>query len=362
MADWEARLGLECPDLAKPRRGRRRHVGNVVDEQVETGVEPSEDAIEEVDQPFALQHIGDLDRLGEAQSLGMVLVDGIADAEWIIGPNLGADLLVDHAQEPHPVFQGAAEFVAAAIDHGRQKLSYQVAAGHGLDAIKPALTRPAGGLAELAHDARDIVAIHLMGEVAVIVLARMRGAERGKPRAYRSVRPPADMRDLTHHCCAMAMNARGKFLKDRNDRIAREIELRAAPTRIGGDTGGAAEHRQRQTAFRLLLVIALIGFERISAVVEGGLVAGAHDPVAQIEPADPQRPQQRIRLPRASVAAPVGSPDGFHSSMSLSRLLFRAKPYAGPSALRMASTHCFKGGVGSTLYFQLVSSIVSEPS
>lgn len=133
-----------------------------------------------------------------------------------------------------------------------------------------------------------------------------------------------------------------------DDRIARYVELRAAPAGIGGDARRAAEHRQRKSAFRLLLVIALIGVQRMSALVEGGLVAGAHDPVAQRERPQLQRPQQRIGLPC------------WRGGWIF--LLHIRAAYAGPRALRMASTHCFKGGVGSTLYFQLVSSTVSEPS
>lgn len=53
-----------------------------------------------------------------------------------------------------------------------------MAAGHRLDAVEPAIPRAARRLAEVAHDARDIVAIDLMGEVAVIVFTGMRRAER----------------------------------------------------------------------------------------------------------------------------------------------------------------------------------------
>ncbi len=241
-----------------------------------------------------LQHVGDLDRLGEAQTILVILIDRVADADRVIAADFSADFLMGHAQEAHPVFKRAAEFVRAAVDNRRQELPDQMAAGHRLDTVEPTFSRPPRRLAELTHDARDIVAVHLMGEVAVIVLAGMGGTERGEPRTDGGIRATPDMRDLAHERRTVAMDALGEGAEQRDDRIVRYVELRAAPARIGRDAGRAAEHRQRKPAPRLFLMIMLIGFQRMSALIKRGLVAGAHYPVAQGEPAKLQRQQQRI--------------------------------------------------------------------
>lgn len=87
------------------------------------------------------------------------------------------------------------------------------------------------------------------------------------------------MRDLAHQRRAVLMNALGELLQIRDDRVGADIELAEDVGRIRGHIGRPAEHRERDTAPGLALVIELVTLRRHSVDFQPAGVAGAHDAV-----------------------------------------------------------------------------------
>ena len=71
-----------------------------------------------------------------------------------------------------------------------------------------------------------------------------------------------------------------KLLQVWNDLVDADVQLAEDVRRVGGDVGGPPEHRQRNAALRLLLVIELVALRRHAVVLEPARMARTHDPIA----------------------------------------------------------------------------------
>ena len=157
---------------AGEKRGHRRgHPRHAVDRELDLGVHPAVDGVEEVDGPECLEYPGDLDTLLEVESVLAGLVDHEPDADDEVVADRLADRLVHHQPEAAPVRHRAAEPVGAAVRRRRQELSDEVGAGERLDAVEPAFPAPDRGPGIVGDDPLDVVLVHLARERPVQRLA-----------------------------------------------------------------------------------------------------------------------------------------------------------------------------------------------
>ena len=92
----------------------------------------------------------------------------------------------------------------------------------------------------------------------------------------------------------MGVDARGELLQDRHHAVVTKIDLAERRRTVGGDTGGTAEHGERQTALGLLLMVELVALPRQSVLDIVGRVRRAHHPVLEGQVLQPERLQQRV--------------------------------------------------------------------
>ena len=169
---------------------------------------------------LALEQLGEPHAFLEADALLDVLVDHEADADDVVVADPLADGLVHHQAEARAVLQRAAEGVGAAVGARRQELADQMAAGHGLAAVEPALLAAPGGGGVVGDDAVDVVPVHLAREVAMAAFAD-RGRRHGRqPVHRRRGGAPAEMRDLAHDRGAVAVDAPREGLQVGDDGVA----------------------------------------------------------------------------------------------------------------------------------------------
>jgi hypothetical protein len=121
--------------------------------------------------------------------------------------------------------------VCAAVRSRRQKLTDEMAAGDGLNAIQAPFLAPLCRAGIVADHTLDVVLVHLARKIAVASLADRGRPHRRQPVHGERVGAPAEVRDLAHDGCAARMDAIGKLAQMRNDGIVRDIDLPAAPTR-----------------------------------------------------------------------------------------------------------------------------------
>src|SRR5262249_49647119 len=149
------------------RRDRLGHAGHVVLGERQVSIHAAEDAIEEVDQPRALEYAGDLEAFLEIDPVRGPLVDDEANAYDHVVAYLAPNLLVNQQGERGAVLGRSPELMGSAVGGGREELPDQVPAGHGLEPVEPALFAAARGLAVGFHDPVDVGAIHLLRDAPV---------------------------------------------------------------------------------------------------------------------------------------------------------------------------------------------------
>ncbi len=135
--------------------------------------------------------------------------------------------------------------------------------------------------------------LHLLGDRAACRFAPGRGGHGRQPVLGIPAGAPAHMGELDHQRGAMGVDAVGEFAEIRDDAVIGDGDLVPGRGRTVHRHGGrAAEHGQADAALGLLLVIELIAQLRLALRAVGRRMAGAHDPVADRQALDRQRPKQ----------------------------------------------------------------------
>ena len=203
------------------------------------------------------------------------------ESDQEVVPDPPTDLLQDLQAEPGPVLEAPAVLVCAPVDERRPELVDEMALGEQLGAVEPALLAAPRGVAERAHHAPDVVAVHLLRKRAVRGLAHHRGGEGRQPVLHVPQRAMPHVRDLAHDGAAVAVHALGELPQHGDDRVVADVDLTERGGRIGRDVRRASEHGEREPPLRLLLVVELVAQLRVPVLDVPGGVAGAHDPVPE---------------------------------------------------------------------------------
>ena len=215
---------------AGEERGHRRgHPRHAVDRELDLGVHPAVDGVEEVDGPGCLEDPGDLDALVEVEAVLAGLVDHEPDADDEVVADRLADRLVHHQPEAAPVRHRAAEPVGAAVRRRRQELSDEVGAGERLDAVEPAFPAPDRGPGVVGDDPLDVVLVHLPRERPVQRLAQRRRSDRRKPRPRVGLAATSDMGHLAHDAGAAGMDAGGEPPEVLDHALVVQVDLGEVP-------------------------------------------------------------------------------------------------------------------------------------
>jgi hypothetical protein len=170
------------------------------------GVAPrgAEDHVEVVDQAHAVERTGDLDAGFEVVSAVVVLEHVHPDAEAPVGPDLGTDGPERLLGEPEPARQVAAVLVRALVGHRRDEPLVQVVVVHvQLEDVEAGVDRRPRREAVLLHEGLDLAP----GQ-HVRHLVRERGADHRR----RTVRIPADHRELRGGECSRLVHDVGEAL------------------------------------------------------------------------------------------------------------------------------------------------------
>ena len=277
------------------KRGHGRgHPRHAVHRELDLGVHAAVDGVEEVDGAGRLKDPGDLQAVLEVEAVLTGLVDHEPDADDEVVAHRLADRLVHHQPEPAAVLDRAAEPVGAAIGRGRQELPDEVRAGQGLDAVEPAVPAPRGGAGVVGDDPLDVVLVHLPCERPMQGLAHGGRPDGCEPRAGVGLAAAAHVGDLAHQVCTAGVDALGESPEVLDDTLVVQVDLREVPLGVGGDVRRAAEHRERDPAPGLRLVVPLVALRGHPALGEAARMAGAHDAVAEGEMLQRERLEQRV--------------------------------------------------------------------
>ena len=290
----QAHRAPEFADTGEPGRDRGGHARHILDCKRALGVHPAVDGIKEVEHSGALEQTGHLDAFLQREPILAALVDHIAHADDEFVAGLTADLLQYHQGEAAAVLARAAKIVGTPVGHGGEELADQVSASKHLDAVEPAVAAATGRRPIGFHYATDVVLVHFLREAAMQRLANRRRCDGWQPMRRVRLTAPAEMRDLHHQGSAMRMDALGEALQIRNDGVGTDIQLTENIGRIDIHIGRAAEHRQRDAALGLLLMIELVGFGWQAADFKPAGVTRAHDPIFEYERFDLQWLQKWI--------------------------------------------------------------------
>ena len=252
------------------------------------------DDVDEVDEPRRFQPPQHLQAGRRVDAAGHRLVDGHADAD----DEASADALTDggeHAQpEAHAVVERPAVLVGAPVGERRPELVEQVAVGLDLDAVHAAGLHPLGGVGVLADDAVDVPVLGLLGHRPVSRLAQRRRGEHGQPVVLRPPGAPAEVGELDHAGGAVLVDLVGHPPDPRHDGVVVGVQVAERRRAVLGDHRRARRHRHPDAALGLLDVVqpVAIGGHAVDGVRR--LVRRREHPVAQRQPLQLERGQQRI--------------------------------------------------------------------
>ncbi len=170
-------LALEGGGLLEPGRHRALDARHVVEREVHGAIHAPVDRIPEIEEAGSLQNPRDFQALLEAKPLLLAhaFINHEAEADEEIIADALANGLVDGERKPAAVFQRPAPAIGALVHGGREELAHHVPAAERLDAVEPAFLAAPRRIRVLADDAGDIVLVHLLGEGAMLSLARGRG-------------------------------------------------------------------------------------------------------------------------------------------------------------------------------------------
>ena len=276
-----------------------------------------EDEVEIVDGTGIGEGPGDFDAVVLADAVRAHLAAAGADADdEVVGHRL-AHRRHDLQAEAHAALEVAAPAVGAGVGDGREELVDQVAVGEDLAAVQAALVAPPRRRGVGGDDPLDVLVLHGAGIAAVLGFAQARGADRGDPVVGMPDGAPAHVGDLADQRGAVPVDALRKRLEVGDDGIVADVDLAAEDGgRIGCDVAGTAEHRQRQAALCLFLVVELVAQVRLAVLGITRRMGGAHDAVLERQPLQAEGLQQGIvhagqpLLQAWSIAAAISGPCG----------------------------------------------------
>ena len=220
------------------------------------------------------------------------LVPHHPESDEEVVPDPPAYLLQHFQTEPSPVPEAPAVLVGPAVDERRPELVDEMPLGEELGAVEPAFLAAPRGIAERAHHPPDVVAVHLLRERAMRMLAHHRGGERRQPVLHVPQRAVAHVRDLAHDGAAVPVHALGELPEHGDNRVVADVDLAEGGWRVRRDVRRTPEHGEREPSLRLLLVVELIPKLRVPVLNVPGGMAGAHDPVPERHVAKPERLQK----------------------------------------------------------------------
>ena len=237
--------------------------------------------VEEVDESGVDVQARNLHGLVFAQTLVQQLVHGEAHADQEATARALAHRLERLQGEPGAVGETTPVAVGTAVHRGRPELAAEVPEHRELAAVEPALSCPARGGGEVADDPLDVVLVHGLRERTVCGLAHRRRRDGREPAVRAPAGTPPHVGDLDHRRAAVAVESFRERLQPRDDAVIAEVDLSERRRRVDRDRRRPAEHRQREPASGLLLVIAPIPLLRHAVLGVGRRVRRAHDPVLQ---------------------------------------------------------------------------------
>ena len=180
------------------------------------------------------------------------------------------------------------------IRRRREELPDEMGAGQGLDAVEPAVPASGSRSGVVGYDPRDVMLVHLPRERPVQRLAQRGRPDRCEPCPGVRLAASAHVAYLAHEAGAAGVDALRELLQVLDDALVVQVDLRKVPLRIGRNVGRSAEHRERDPALRLHLVIPLVALRGHPALGETARVAGAHDAVPEGEMLQSESLKQRI--------------------------------------------------------------------
>ena len=216
-------------------------------------------------------------------------------------------------------------------------------AGQGLDAVEPTVPAPHGGSGIVADDPLDVVLVHLPRERPVQRLAQRGRPDRRKLCSGVGLAAAAHMGDLAHEVGPAGMDALRETLEVLDHALVVQVDLREVPLRIGGDVRRPAEHRERDSALGLRLVIPLVALRGHAALGEAAGMAGAHDAVAKGEVLQRERPEQRIVGEHFRAGRGLGHVNGLRCGSEGRRAPGRGEGYGVQPAVVNRRSRCAPG-------------------
>ena len=298
MEHRQADFALEGADLREPGRDGRCHAGHVVGRERRFSVHAPVDRVEKIDVAGVLEHPRDRDGVLEGEAGRIGFVDHVAEAYDEHVSDLPPDLLEHHQPQAAAVLKRAPERIRAPVRLRRQELADEMPAAKHLDAVEPALATALGCRAVRLHHACDVVLVHLLRKAAVQRLADGGGADRRQPVRGIGLTAAAQMRNLAHERRPMGVDALRELLEVWNNLVDADVELPENVRRVGRDVRGAPEHRERDPALGLLLVIELVALLRKTVDLQPGRMARAHNPIFQYQILDLKGLQQGVLAQR----------------------------------------------------------------
>ncbi len=292
----EGRHPRRGPHLAgkiEMRRRARAHAGDDMGERL-LGVDMAANDVDEIDQAGGGEALRDRNALLAREAALPVLVADHprADEEAVADPL--ADGREDLEAEAHAVFERPAIVVVAPVGGWRPELVDQVPVAFELEAIEARGFDPLGAVGVRRDDAGDVPVLHDLGEGAVRRLAHVGRRYHRQPVRLVPVGPPAEMGHLDHYRRAMGVHVVREFGEPADDLVLVEEDVAEGLRAVGGDHGGAADHGQRDAAFRLFRVVEPVALLRHAVFGIGRLMRGRHQAVAKMKVLEPVWLHQRI--------------------------------------------------------------------
>ena len=236
----------------------------------------------------------DLDAVLVAQPAFEHLVPRHPDAYDEVVAHLPAHRFHQLESEAHAVLEGSSVLVLPVIDGGGPELLDQGAGLTGdLDAVEVAFARAAHRLRIVAVGAGDVVMFHLHRKGAMDELSPAGSGVGGQPVGAVPAFPAPAMGELHGARGPVRVNALGHRPVLRNHRITGAVDLSVVEGVLDRHCGGAAELREADAAARLLLLVAQITLRNAAPHCVARRVAGAEQPVADLEVLDGERGEER---------------------------------------------------------------------
>ena len=207
------------------------------------------------------------------------------------------------------VVERSAIFVLALVGGRRPELIDEMAVAFEFEPIEPAGLHPLGRVGVSLDHAGEVPILHRLGEGAVGGLADRRGRDDGQPVVLAPARAAAEMGDLDHHRGALVMDVVGQFLQPAHAFVLVEKDIAERLRAVLRHHRRAADHGERDAAFRLFGVIEPVALFGHAVLGIGRLVRGRHQAVAQRQAAQLKRLQQRIagHAPASKSPRTIGS-------------------------------------------------------